>query len=1026
MKVSIICYQNKFQGNGGFIMKNIFFTILLLLHFIISIKAESVDNFLTASRNIALGNSGASFYSGLGSTIYNPALLIFNKRPIMTLEYYYDKRIDNKNINLGYLFNYLNKIAVSINLIYYNSEDFVVYDEQGRVYNRVSYLYHILHSSLSTKISESMSIGMNIKFNNGWYHDETSNSISLDIGGGYYPLKYNGNLKLGINFQNLLSTKMQLNNIEFEEPFNVKFGVSYFVPLRKYSFLFIGEMNSDNTLFPLYSFGMEFTFFKIFKFQLGYNEKNIISTGFNINYFKYSLNYSIEYQNLFNKHKISITYFFPKNISERRKERLYANGIRYYNDFNFKKSYKIFSNLYYIDPYYKDTTYYYELLKEKMLKEEEKINKRLKIADKMYREANSLYKEKKYSMAVNKLFECLRQNPRHREAKELLTQIRKIQKRIINKEKAKVRIKEGDYYYLMKKYPAALVEYQTALQLEPDNEKLKDKIQKAKEGLNKIDSKSLSMKLYKEGKKLSQAGNYSKAISKWEEALTANPEFTQIKLEIENAKEKLKELEEEIVMDKVVEDKIKNLFKIANYKISQKDYSGALFKVEDILSIEPDNKKAISLKKQILNEIRIKEIKDKKEKKRLENKYLQEGIAKFKAGKLEEALYNFSQVISLNPEKGKSIRELSVVLRKMRNLETKGILKDSPIYKLTQIHYERGMKFFNNNNYEGAKVEWGRILSILPENLRIKEKVEYAEELAQKKKQKKLSKFHLKRARKFLKEGKRELAMLEAKRILAILPDNRAAKRIIQKCVKDNQKRKVIEEYLEKAKEFADDEKYQEAIRQLNVILTIDPENKIAKKRLNLYQENLAIIERENKIENYLEKANKYYINENYSDAEKFAKKVLEIDKDNDDARSLINKINDKKENKSFSVLENKKIIDLYNEGISYYLNEKYEKCLATMKKILLLKPDNVQALKFIEKARNKLKAKEEKKINKKKKVDKKLVWKYYLKGINYYASGDIDNAISEWKLALKLDPDNEKIKRSLNKAYAKKEMLNE
>ena len=251
----------------------------------------------------------------------------------------------------------------------------------------------------------------------------------------------------------------------------------------------------------------------------------------------------------------------------------------------------------------------------------------------------------------------------------------------------------------------------------------------------------------------------------------------------------------------------------------------------------------------------------------------------------------------------------------------------------------------------------------------------------------------------------------------------RQQKKIVEKCSGLKERKDGLEKYFKKAGDLADDNKYHAAIRELNTILILDPKNKRAKERLIEYHLKSQIIEKENNININLNLANNYLENDNYYDAERTVREILQIDENNKDAKDILKKIKQKEEDKKLASDKKKKIIDLFNQGITDFYNKKYNKSINIMKKVLTSDPDNKQAREFIDKAKTKLKQKS-RVPSVKKKINKKIVYQYYLKGINYYTIGDIDKAIIEWKLALKLDPANVKIKRSLNKAYTKKKML--
>lgn len=1005
-------------------------TIFLIFYLSLSsinLFSEPVSIIQTGVENSGAGGTGAAYYSGISSIYYNSASLFLERKSLL------DFQIDYNNLNLyrlyslGYFQPIKKKLAMGLNFLYYKPADIIVYNPENNYREKIGKLSHILNISISSKIIKEINYGVNFRLINNSYGDDSYIAVSLDYGILYLPKKLKNNLAIGINFMNFISTAGVLNEEKVVEPFNIKLGAGYSLPLKKHSLFFTVDINSKKEYFPQYCVGMRYSYRNIFNLSLGYNEKVKFTAGAGINYSPYKINYSFikSKENNNSTHKLSVTFYFRLKLSEEMMERYYNKAIRYYNDFKFKEAFDIFKELYRTDRNYRETAYYYELLKKRIRERELAESERLEQAEKLYKEAVKFYNKKQYTLAKGNLIECLKRNIKHIEARRLLNRIHQIQKEEETIKKAKVREKEGDYYFSLGQYASALVEYNESLKLNPDNELLKLKIEKTKKQLGKENTSALGYRLYREGKSLFEKGEYTKAISKWEEALIALPNFTLVKLEIEKAKRLIKEQEDAETLNRMFADQIQNFFKVADYNYKNNNFVEALFQIESILEMDPHNRKALEYKKKILTKIKVEKIKDKKKRKIKEEYHLSEGIKSFKKNKLEDALFHFGKVIALNPKKSASIKELATVLQKISELEKQGINKDSPNYRLIESHYRKGMKYFTERKFEQAVAEWKRVLKIIPENIKIASQFTDAEAKAKKEKEERLAKFHLNRAIQFLREGKKDMAIAEAKRILAILPDNKEAKDIITQCVSGIDKTKTVNSYLEKAADLFDDEKYSEAIQEIRLVLAIDPENKLAQKRLMECEEKLKEIERKSQIENYISMAERYFEHENYSMARKYINKVLSLDRENSSAKDLLKKIEEKEMDVKVTEQEKLKLVEIFNKGLNQFLEGNYDECIKNMRKVLVIDPDNIQALKFIEKAKAKIKEKEKEAIEPQTKlIDKKLVWAHYLKGINYYTSGDLDNAIKEWREALRLDPNNEKIRRSLKKAMVKKEML--
>ena len=589
-------------------MKRLFFGYLITLVLTINLYPGPITPLQQSAKNVALGNIGSSFPAGISSIFYNPALLLLNKRNHFTIEYTYNHENQFRNINAGYLHKWSERIATGFNLVYFKPADITVYKD-NRLIGKFSRVNHILNAGPAVRINKMLNIGFNFKLINVLQNQQHDNAFNFDIGLLYRPINFTKNLNVGLNVMNLLITKIEIDNETIKEPLNIRAGIGYTVPYKDHKFLFTEEFNSKKEYPPLYAFGFEYLLYNIFSMQLGYsvrpghNEETGFTGGSGINSQFLSLNYSCEKNQDVINSRISLTYFFKPDLTRKKKEIYYNQGIIYYDELNYKKSYKLFSKLYEEDSKYKKTAYYYKLLQKKLEEQDKKKSEKLQMADGLYRQSLKHFKQQEYPLSIKKLVECLKKNPRHTDAKQLLSKIRRIQLELANKEKARTREKEGDNYFSASDYPAAIVEYEEALELDPENPEIKEKISRARNELKSLDIKTLSLNLYNEGKSLFEQKHYNKAVSKWNEALAANPDFTQIKTDIKNARQKIKENKEKFVMDRIVQDEIDDLFTVANDRINKKACAEALFKVEDILELDPQNQKAKSLKNSIVQKI---------------------------------------------------------------------------------------------------------------------------------------------------------------------------------------------------------------------------------------------------------------------------------------------------------------------------------------------------------------------------------------------------------------------------------------
>ena len=93
-----------------------------------------------------------------------------------------------------------------------------------------------------------------------------------------------------------------------------------------------------------------------------------------------------------------------------------------------------------------------------------------------------------------------------------------------------------------------------------------------------------------------------------------------------------------------------------------------------------------------------------------------------------------------------------------------------------------------------------------------------------------------------------------------------------------------------------------------------------------------------------------------------------------------------------------------WGKGFSYYQKGQYDKAIAELEKILELDPNHLESIRLIKQTREKIEQTR----------SKKEIEKRYTRGLKAYSEGRLQEAVEEWKEALKLDPGNEKIQKAL------------
>jgi len=264
---------------------------------------------------------------------------------------------------------------------------------------------------------------------------------------------------------------------------------------------------------------------------------------------------------------------------------------------------------------------------------------------------------------------------------------------------------------------------------------------------------------------------------------------------------------------------------------------------------------------------------------------------------------------------------------------------------------------------------------------------------------------------------------------------------------------KIIDKLTEEAKNYKKMGLYINSIDKLYNILEWDPENTYAKSELNELQIQLEKLLKDG---TYISPKEKYTIesfieyNKNqYTKAVSLWEKVLTIDSSIGNKKFLlgdhiIKKYLEKVNNILLKMENEKQINELITKGITAYNNKKYYESKIFFNDVIKLSSENITAKEYINKCDNEIarieSEKEEKRIKKlsivkeqetkkqeikkqedeypkeTKRVDSQDIDKIYQQGLIYFASGQLESALKEFELVLRLNPKHRKAKQAAEK----------
>lgn len=233
----------------------------------------------------------------------------------------------------------------------------------------------------------------------------------------------------------------------------------------------------------------------------------------------------------------------------------------------------------------------------------------------------------------------------------------------------------------------------------------------------------------------------------------------------------------------------------------------------------------------------------------------------------------------------------------------------------------------------------------------------------------------------------------------------KALKEQVKKIIEQEFKKKELvkaKEYFDKAFSLYKKEEYDNALVELDRAFEWNEDYEDARQLKKLIVKKL--------VGKYYEKGASYYNKGEWTSAYENFKNVAEVD---------INY----KETKNYLVLIDKKIKltgdvkEYFSKGVELYINRKYDDAMEIFTKALKIAPDNAMIKTYL----NKTKAQIAKVSGGKKLTTEQAekVKKLYYSGLKSYTDGDLDRAISIWKEAIAINPEDIKILKSIEKAQA-------
>jgi tetratricopeptide (TPR) repeat protein len=596
-----------------------------------------------------------------------------------------------------------------------------------------------------------------------------------------------------------------------------------------------------------------------------------------------------------------------------------------------------------------------------------------------------------------------------------------------------------------KEFSSAIALWLNILDIEPDNEKIQNKIEMIYELKQRKDVALQTAKLnYQIAKKILDT-NYelgkSKAkiaINSYIEAYRIDPEDQELqalKDDMRRLNDQISAEEERRRLSRELQEKNLRLRAMAQQHMEEKQYEQALKIWNDILSFLPSDVIAIEGKRTcrlaIDNRLKFEKI----------QQFMAKGKELFAAKEFKMAHLEFVQVLSLDPDNRDAkeyITEVNDELDKIRRFEQRKLQAED--------FYQSGIRNVDANNFDLALEDFESALALIEDYKDTKQRIAGMDRLRkdyrEKEKERRLFTINKEFQDGILafSEGNYRIAISAFSKTLSLDPDNKPAKDYLQRA--QDAQRQLSEEEVDQFSPYYDivnslvisgkglynKGKYFESRKKWDQILKLFPKNKIATEYIlkcdlklspDSYKEfSLRII---NEGKDSLKK-------KKFPDALKKFELIKSIDANYPGINQYIAAARGgmTAEKDNLTVADKREVERRLQLAGTYYQRggrDNYEQALVQYRWITQRDPENVKAVIGANKIESMLRIEPgQGAAGKKPRLtpeQNQLVKKYYYSGINYYTSNNFQKAIDEWRKVLAIDPTHVKAKNNIRKSLA-------
>ncbi|MCS6983825.1 MAG: tetratricopeptide repeat protein [Leptospiraceae bacterium] len=425
------------------------------------------------------------------------------------------------------------------------------------------------------------------------------------------------------------------------------------------------------------------------------------------------------------------------------------------------------------------------------------------------------------------------------------------------------------------------------------------------------------------------------------------------------------------------------------------EYKSAYDKFDRILKLNPDHKLADLYRQRCLLHLRSGNFLDEEEQKIID---MHKDLARRyeSEGKFGEAIYEWRQVLEINPADAEAEPNLDRIKKK--------------VYDKVLAFHRQGLENYRQNDLLKAIDSFAEALKLNPEyepskNWLAKIKQELSqEELKERERIEKLQKAEVFYNRGLSYYGRKtyEEAIKEFDEALLLNPNHENAKKYRQMALEELEAERLGLKGLEAAKSFYEkgmknynEEKFYEAKRDFAMALRAYPAFKEASEMIPRAEASLA-----QQIKPFMNEALTNYRKRKFSAAVENFNMALKLDPENKEAKEYLEKIQNEKEGA---------IRFHFGEGQRAYNAKDYSKAIYHLNEVVFLDEGHLEANRLLAQARDKVRAETE---------------QLHSQALKEFEAQRYDEAIALWKRVLELDAANKVAENYIEESEKKKRQL--